>query len=597
VAVYQCKVCGSKLEAAESAAIGICTNCNTEQTLPRIYAQRQTRLFEQAEQHRLDYGYSQAITLYERMLNSGENDPELHWRILLSNYGAMYRKIKDDESSIYKWVLTCNRLLSSSIYDDEHYKYSCDNATSDARDIYFAEANEIALIQAGAREATINQEPFDIFISFKRRDDKREDTPDYLHAVKIFESLTNKGLRVFFSPSTLEEWPGDSWKYWIDAAMASAKVLIAIGTSIGNYNSSLVRYEWKNYLDMRRQDSAVKTLIPVYESMRNSQLPSEFREQDLQTIDMSNNNWLDRLVDRVCDLIGTKASSDTITLESTARITYARLLCESGDFASAKTRIEQVIDDDPSNAEAYVINLMIELECSLEEEIVQKAPFELSGNVNYKMAQRFGDTGLKAQLDGYDTRVKERLAEEQRAKVNRVLRVEPLVAPINLVAYSSDIEWRELYVDETNQRVLVVASDCVAMMPYLKPWGGEITWEYCTLRGWLNGEFYYKILTKEIMQRMIEIMNQNPDSRWGTPGGKPTTDKVFLLSTDEARKYFADDSDRIATYEGKNAWWWLRSPGSLSHNAAIVGVDGDIYEGGSHVGGQVGVRPALWLSL
>ncbi|MCL2137459.1 MAG: toll/interleukin-1 receptor domain-containing protein [Coriobacteriia bacterium] len=597
MAVYQCKICGSKLEAAESAATGICPNCDTEQTLPRIYAQTQSRRFEQAEQHRLDYGYSQAIAIYERVLRSGESDPELHWRILLSKYGVMYRKIEQDEPSTYKWVLTCNRLISGSIYDDDHFRYCCDNAASAAREIYLAEADEVELIQESARTDTSEQEPFDVFISFKRRDDKGVSTPDYLHAEKIFEALTDTGLRVFFSPSTLEEWPGGSWKYRIDAALASAKVLIAIGTSSENYNSFWVRYEWKNYLDMRRQDSAAKTLIPVFEGMRNSKLPGEFREQDLQTVDMSNNGWLDKLIGRVCDITGEKANPATATpqSQSTTRITHARLFCESGDFASAKTRIDQVIDGDPGNAEAYLINLMIELECSLEEDIVQKAPIELSAYVNYKMAQQFGDTGLKTQLDVYDMRVKERLAEEQRAKANRVLRVEPLVAPIRPVDKPADIEWRELYVDKTQQRVLVIARDCVAMMPYHEEME-YITWEDCTLRSWLNGEFFNSILPEAIKRRVIEVENQNPDSRWSVTGGRPTWDKVFLLSTDEAHEYFASDYDRIATFHGSVAWWWLRLPGNDANYAATVDIDG--YVGGDgNVAGQLGVRPALWLSL
>ena len=576
------------MEAAESAATGICPDCDTEQTLPRIYAQTQSRRFEQAEQHRLDYGYDQAITLYERVLKSGESDPELHWRILLSKYGVMYRKIEEDESSTYKWVLTCNRQLSGSIYDDDHFRYCCDNAASAARDIYLAEGDEIALIQEGARKDTNEQEPFDVFISFKRRDDKGVSTPDYLHAEKIFEALTNKGLRVFFSPSTLPKWSGDSWKYKIDAALASAKVLIAIGTSRENYNSFWVRYEWKNYLDMQRQADA-KTLIPVFEGMSHSALPSEFRAKDLQAEDMSDNGWLDRLVDRVCNLSGAKASPDSITPESTARITHARLFCESGDFASAKTRIDQVIDGDPGNAEAYLINLMIELECCLEEDIVQKAPNVLSGNVNYRMALLYGDASLKAQLDGYEARVRERLS-----KAKPILHVEPLIAPISLVGKPA-IEWRELYVDKTQNRVLVIARDCVAMMPYHETLE-FITWEDCTLRHWLNGEFYNNILPEEIKLRAIEVENRNPDSRWGIPGGNTTPDRVFLLSVGEAKKYFADDSDRTATYQDKRARWWLRSPGRNAYNAAVVD-GGVVYEVGGDVDRSRGVRPALWLNL
>jgi hypothetical protein len=73
---------------------------------------------------------------------------------------------------------------------------------------------------------------------------------------------------------------------------------------------------------------------------------------------------------------------------------------------------------------------------------------------------------------------------------------------------------------------------------------------------------------------------------------------AFLLSVDEARKYFKDDEDRKALHDGKACWWWLRSPGLYSFTASSVLGDGYVRVGGSRVDGDYGgVRPALWLNL
>ena len=98
---------------------------------------------------------------------------------------------------------------------------------------------------------------------------------------------------------------------------------------------------------------------------------------------------------------------------------------------------------------------------------------------------------------------------------------------------------------------------------------------------------------------------------------KETIDKIFSLSIQEAESYFLDDEDRIARvtpysiengsisgnkdrsldYE-KEGWWWLRSPGSNSINAAIVENDGAIDEDGNFIENSAGfIRPALWLNL
>jgi hypothetical protein len=52
------------------------------------------------------------------------------------------------------------------------------------------------------------------------------------------------------------------------------------------------------------------------------------------------------------------------------------------------------------------------------------------------------------------------------------------------------------------------------------------------------------------------------------------------------------------TYEEKTGWWWLRSPGFNSINAAYVNFDGGGYVYGYIVATSgASVRPALWLNL
>ncbi|MDR2546298.1 MAG: DUF6273 domain-containing protein [Lachnospiraceae bacterium] len=40
-------------------------------------------------------------------------------------------------------------------------------------------------------------------------------------------------------------------------------------------------------------------------------------------------------------------------------------------------------------------------------------------------------------------------------------------------------------------------------------------------------------------------------------------------------------------------WWWLRSPGNNSNNAANVNNDGNVNVNGNNVNNDNGVRPAL----
>jgi len=163
-------------------------------------------------------------------------------------------------------------------------------------------------------------------------------------------------------------------------------------------------------------------------------------------------------------------------------------------------------------------------------------------------------------------------------------------------------------------------SECIIeSREYNSEWT-DVTWETCTLRKYLNGEFLNKFGQEE-QGLIIEKTIGNPNNLWYIiKGGRDTTDKIFLLSLEEADEYFGNsgdyknkrkinsywfsnkyDADRAAKYDEKSDstdWWWLRSPGYSSFGAAYVGnggvVDVDGY-GVFYLSG--GVRPALRVNL
>jgi hypothetical protein len=173
-------------------------------------------------------------------------------------------------------------------------------------------------------------------------------------------------------------------------------------------------------------------------------------------------------------------------------------------------------------------------------------------------------------------------------------------------------KWRVL--DVQSDKALIIMESKVEARPYHEGdyWndGKGVTWETCTLREYLNGRFFQSFSDAN-QACIVETLNDNPDNaKYKTPGGNATMDKIFLLSIDEANKYFKDNSDRLKHYS-----WWLRSPGEpynanwspvFSVNAAYVfrpnGADkssgGVVYAGIAVARKDIMfVRPALWVKL
>ena len=174
--------------------------------------------------------------------------------------------------------------------------------------------------------------------------------------------------------------------------------------------------------------------------------------------------------------------------------------------------------------------------------------------------------------------------------------------------------WRVLAVEK--DKALIITEQLIDTMQY-NSFSDDITWEKCSLRFWLNNTFITSAFGGSLPRRVMVTTNDNPDNpKHGTEGGAPTEDKVFLLSVEEAEKYFKDNADRMAGVteyaQKQGAWvsndyllpngekaglWWLRSPGYISHTASRVLINGDINShGGSIVRENVAVRPAMWIS-
>ena len=87
-----------------------------------------------------------------------------------------------------------------------------------------------------------------------------------------------------------------------------------------------------------------------------------------------------------------------------------------------------------------------------------------------------------------------------------------------------------------------------------------ITWEKCTLRRWLNEDFFNEFEAEEkALIADTNIINSD-NAEFGTKGGNDTVDKIFLLSFDEITDYFE--------YHGYNYGWGLRSPDNNQKYAA-----------------------------
>jgi len=171
---------------------------------------------------------------------------------------------------------------------------------------------------------------------------------------------------------------------------------------------------------------------------------------------------------------------------------------------------------------------------------------------------------------------------------------------------TENIEWIVLKIKDG--KALVTSQYALDCQPYNTE-RTNVTWENCTLRQWLNNDFYDTAFS-ESEKTLIQTttLTNNDNIKYSIDGGNDTSDKVFVLSsneinlfkTEEARKCQPTkycDTDEVYTYQG-NCRWWVRTPGFSAEAAAYVADYGAIANGGSYVEFiGITVRPAMWITL
>ena len=535
----------------------------------------------------------------------GNDDAEAHWGLVLSRYGVEY--VEDPKT--HERIPTLHRLQNVPMLSDADYRAALANAPdSYSRDLYEKEAQRISEIQKAVLEISAKEDPYDVFICYKDTAEGGSRTKDSTLAQDIYYQLVKAGYKVFFSRISLEDKLGREYEPYIFAALESSRVMLAIGTKPEYYGAVWVRNEWSRFLDLTKKDTS-KLLIPCFRDMDPYDLPEEMAL--LQSLDMEKIGFMQDLlhgVDKV--LKATPAASfgaaapDASTVSTAPGIDalYKRgmLFLEDGDFGQASEYFDRVLDSDPEYAPAYAGKLMAACQVRSEEDLAG-IPFEfsssgqyLAASGDYQKAHRFGDAGLKARLEGYEQAIEKRVMQELEVqeRIEEWMKTQ-LLSELN--SNNKSIEWQVIKLEDKGKRALVITKCCIATMRYHdrnKP----VTWEGCILREWLNEGFYKKLPTP-IKRRVLSITLPYPD-KGSQINDTNTTDRVFLLSVNEAKRYFPDDSSRATKYEGQPTWWWLRSPGKSGTYAAGVGDGGYISGSGGDVRSvDGGVRPAMWLSM
>ena len=419
MAIIKCKMCGGELEILEGTGTARCEFCDTLQTVPNLDDEKKLVQFERAERLRKQCEFDKAAGIYETIVADFRQEAEAYWGLVLCKYGIEYV----DDPATGKKVPTCHRSSFDSVMDDADFEQVMENAEGSARKVYREEAKAIEELRKSILSVSSNEEPYDIFICYKETAENGDRTLDSVLAQDVYDALTDKGYRVFFSRISLEDKLGVEYEPYIFAALNSAKIMLAFGTDYDYYNAVWVKNEWSRYLKLMAKDKE-KHLIPCYKGIDAYDIPKEFAK--LQAQDMGKVGAIQDLLRGIEKLLPknkeviqeTVITQQQIVMGSNpsteSYLKRAFMFLEDGDWDSANEYCEKVLDIDPENARAYLGKLLAELHLHKPDALKDCAePFDR--NSHYQKACRFADEELKNMLTGYIEHINNRNEETRLA--------------------------------------------------------------------------------------------------------------------------------------------------------------------------------------
>ena len=372
MAVIKCKMCGGDLNISEGSSVVECEYCGTRQTVPCADNEKKMTLFARAGRLLRGCEFDKASGVFESIVADFPEEAEAYWGLVLCKYGIEYV----DDPATGKKVPTCHRSSFDSVLDDPNFEQACENGDVIARRVYREEARQIEELRKGIIEVSGKEAPYDIFISYKETDDQGNRTLDSVIAQDLYNELTEKGYRVFFSRISLEDKLGVEYEPYIFAALNSARLMLVVGTDYEHFDAVWVKNEWSRFLKLISSGQK-KVLIPVFKNMDPYDMPNEFAKLSAQ--DMGKVGAMQDLLRGVEKILGgkTEEKKETVVIQQSSGGPNVQALLKRGEMAladgkwdDAKGYYDRVLDMDAECGEAYLRLFLMEQKASSVDALV-----------------------------------------------------------------------------------------------------------------------------------------------------------------------------------------------------------------------------------
>lgn len=414
-----CCICGGSVNPDETGAVGTCVGCGHSSMYPRSDHKKLNRISYLRNTFRFDEGLKMA----KELIAKEPEDSEAYLAALLCEYGIQYSREGAARFPI------CRKDISvlPNVKESEYYKKSLYYATQENQPAYEKLADSLEDSYNIAANILKQDKEYEVFVLSPEGISVEAD----LEGEKLYLRCSqNLNLNVFYAPEMLSEMDAVEKAAHIVHALKHSKVLLPAFRSTDDCRSSYFEYAVNMFCAEAAKDSS-KVVLPIFDShaVQFQQLPEALVWSD-DVFDCSEDEFMRELSEKIEGMLKPEEAAivpDAIVTATAANkenlIKRAYMFLEDGEFETADSYFDKILDIDIEDSRAYIGKLLAECRIRNEDEIAN-LPQTVTDDKNFKKAIRFATPEQKARYESLNNAIIKRIEEERREVAEKRARLQ-----------------------------------------------------------------------------------------------------------------------------------------------------------------------------
>ena len=402
-----CSICGGEVIAGEDGTLGTCMGCGN--TLP--YPKTDIKKHNRATYLRNNYDFEKAGRIAAAIMDENNEDSAAYMNAFLCEYGIRYIRSNSGRTPV------CSIGTDGNVKENANYKKALFYAPTEAQSGYEIIAGAVESAVEAYNNAVSAEEPYDVFVLSR----EGVSADDDLEGEKLFLRFTeNLGFRVFYAPETLKD-KSEAEKAAITAyALENSRIMLAIFKNESDCYDGYLNYA-VNKFSLEEAKSEEKYLFPIFNAgaLSFQQLPEALVWSDI-AFDYSDSEFMREISEKVEGILKPEEAAvvpDAIVTATAANkenlIKRAYMFLEDGEYDTADTYFDKILDIDIEDSRAYIGKLLASCKLKSEDEI-PNLPQTVTDDKNFIKALRFATPEQKARYEALNGAIVERIESEKK---------------------------------------------------------------------------------------------------------------------------------------------------------------------------------------